>query len=83
MINRLHDVLRTAGHAIGLLADSPARFRFVGPRGSLEPRIRELVARSGAADRVEISGLGHWACVGAYASVAQPGRLGVGDSATL
>jgi uncharacterized protein YcbX len=30
-------------------------------------------------NRVEISGLGHWACVGAYASVVSPGTVCVGD----
>lgn len=31
-------------------------------------------------NRVEISGLGHWACVGAYASVVTPGSICIGDA---
>ena len=31
-------------------------------------------------NRVEISGLGHWACVGAYASVAAAGSICIGDA---
>jgi uncharacterized protein YcbX len=34
-------------------------------------------------NRVEISGLGHWACVGAYASVVIPGAVRVGDEVTV
>jgi uncharacterized protein YcbX len=30
-------------------------------------------------NRIEISGLGHWACVGAYASVLTPGTVSLGD----
>jgi len=31
-------------------------------------------------NRIEISGLGHWACVGAYASVSAPGAICTGDA---
>lgn len=34
-------------------------------------------------NRVEISGLGHWACVGAYASVLTPGAVAVGDEVAV
>jgi uncharacterized protein YcbX len=34
-------------------------------------------------NRIEITGLGHWACAGAYADVGAPGSLRVGDPVTL
>ena len=34
-------------------------------------------------NRVEISGLGTWACVGSYAGVVEPGTVSVDDSVTL
>ena len=34
-------------------------------------------------NRIEIAGLGHWACAGAYADVSAPGSVRVGEPVTL
>ncbi|MEY2459150.1 MAG: uncharacterized protein QOG30_980 [Acidimicrobiaceae bacterium] len=44
------------------------------------PDDRSILRAAAQHNRVEISGLGHWACVGAYASVATPGSICVGDA---
>jgi uncharacterized protein YcbX len=38
-----------------------------------------ILRAASAHNRVEITGLGEWACVGAYASVATPGTVHLGD----
>jgi uncharacterized protein YcbX len=43
------------------------------------PDDRGVLRAATTHNRVEISGLGHWACVGAYASVSAPGSICVGD----
>ncbi len=47
------------------------------------PRDKAVLHAVARHNRVEISGLGTWSCVGAYASVASPGPLRVGDEVTL
>jgi uncharacterized protein YcbX len=42
--------------------------------------VLQTVARH---NRIEIAGLGRWACVGAYAGVGAPGSVRVGDPVTL
>jgi uncharacterized protein YcbX len=44
------------------------------------PDDRAVLRAASEHNRVEISGLGHWACVGAYASVVTPGNICVGDA---
>jgi uncharacterized protein YcbX len=44
------------------------------------PADRAILRAATDHNRVEISGLGHWACVGAYASVATSGTICVGDA---
>jgi uncharacterized protein YcbX len=44
------------------------------------PDDRAILRTASEHNRVEISGLGRWACVGAYASVLTPGSIGVGDA---
>jgi uncharacterized protein YcbX len=44
------------------------------------PEDRAVLRAASEHNRVEISGLGHWACVGAYASVVTPGNICVGDA---
>ena len=44
------------------------------------PDDRSILRAAAKHNRVEISGLGHWACVGAYASVVTPGSICVGDA---
>ena len=43
------------------------------------PDDRAILRAATDHNRIEISGLGHWACVGAYASVVSPGAVRVGD----
>jgi hypothetical protein len=43
------------------------------------PDDRGVLRAATAHNRIEISGLGHWACVGAYASVSASGSICVGD----
>ena len=47
------------------------------------PRDPELLRTVARHNRIEIAGLGHWACAGAYAGVAAPGTVRVGDPVTL
>ncbi len=51
-------------------------------QGSL-PGDRGVLRTVAAHNRVEISGLGAWACVGAYAGVVEPGTVCVGDSVQM
>jgi uncharacterized protein YcbX len=44
------------------------------------PDDRAVLRTATEHNRVEISGLGHWACVGVYASVLTPGDICVGDA---
>ena len=44
------------------------------------PNDRAVLRAATDHNRVEISGIGTWACVGAYASVATPGTICVGDA---
>ncbi|MEY2420322.1 MAG: uncharacterized protein QOI95_389 [Acidimicrobiaceae bacterium] len=44
------------------------------------PDDRAILRAATEHNRVEISGLGSWACVGAYASVVTPGRICIGDA---
>ena len=44
------------------------------------PDDRAILRAATTHNRVEISGLGHWACVGAYAAVLTPGSIGLGDA---
>lgn len=44
------------------------------------PDDRAILRAATDHNRVEISGLGHWACVGAYASVVTPGSICIGDA---
>jgi uncharacterized protein YcbX len=43
------------------------------------PEDRGVLRAATDHNRIEISGLGHWACVGAYAAVLSPGAIRVGD----
>lgn len=47
------------------------------------PEDRAVLRAAAEHNRVEITGLGHWACVGAYAGVAAPGPVAVGDSVAV
>jgi uncharacterized protein len=47
------------------------------------PRDPELLRTIARHNRIEISGLGHWACAGAYAGVTAPGSVRVGDPVIL
>jgi hypothetical protein len=44
------------------------------------PEDRGVLRAAAGHNRVEISGLGHWACVGAYAGVVTTGIISTGDS---
>jgi hypothetical protein len=51
--------------------------------GARPPRRRARATRDGGRtghNRVEIPGLGSWACAGAYADVATGGELAVGEA---
>ena len=43
------------------------------------PRDNEVLRAVSSLNRLEIPGLGTWSCVGAYAAVAEPGTVRVGD----
>lgn len=43
------------------------------------PQDRRTLRALTAANRIELPGLGHWACAGVYADVEQPGTVRVGD----
>jgi uncharacterized protein len=47
------------------------------------PEDRGVLRAAAAHNRVEISGLGMWACVGAYCSVVAPGDVCTGDAVTV
>jgi uncharacterized protein YcbX len=47
------------------------------------PDDRGVLRAAAAHNRVEISGLGMWACVGAYCSVVAPGEVCTGDTVTV
>ena len=47
------------------------------------PRDPELLRTIARHNRIEITGLGEWACAGAYAGVTAPGPVRVGDRVTL
>jgi hypothetical protein len=47
------------------------------------PRDRDTLRTIAAHNRIEITGLGEWACAGVYGDVAAPGRLRVGEPVAL
>ena len=47
------------------------------------PRDRETLRTIAAHNRLEIAGLGQWACAGVYGDVAAPGRVRVGDEGSV
>ena len=47
------------------------------------PRDNEVLRTVTRHNRIEISGLGTWSCVGAYAAVTTPGRVKLGDDIAL
>jgi MOSC domain-containing protein len=47
------------------------------------PRDRGVLQTVTRDNRVEIPGLGTWACAGAYCTVATPGRVAVGDAVVI
>jgi uncharacterized protein len=47
------------------------------------PKDRVLLQTIARHNRIEIPGLGHWACAGVYAGVAAPGSVRVGDPVSL
>lgn len=51
--------------------------------GDVAPADRATLQTIAAANRVEIPGLGTWACAGVYADVTSPGTLSVGATVTV
>jgi hypothetical protein len=47
------------------------------------PRDNEILRAVSSLNRLEIPGLGTWSCVGAYAAVAEPGTVRVGDEVAI
>jgi len=47
------------------------------------PRDNEVLRTVSRHNRIELPGLGTWSCVGAYAAVAEPGTVHVGDEVTI
>jgi uncharacterized protein YcbX len=47
------------------------------------PVDRDTLRTIAANNRIEIAGLGSWACAGVYADVAQPGTIHTGDAVTV
>jgi uncharacterized protein YcbX len=47
------------------------------------PEDRGVLRAASTHNRLEITGLGKWACVGAYAGVVTPGHVAVGDSVAV
>lgn len=52
------------------------------PQGGL-PRDNAVLRTVACHNRIEIAGLGTWACVGAYATVTTPGAVQLGDEVVL
>lgn len=73
-----------AGEEVGLrvLLPVPRCVMTTLPQGDLprDPGILRTVALS---DRIEIAGIGRWACVGTYAAVVRGGTVAVGDPVAL
>ena len=46
-------------------------------------RDNEILRTVSSSNRIEIPGLGTWSCVGAYAAVAEPGPVRVGDTVVV
>ncbi len=47
------------------------------------PRDNEVLRTVSRHNRIEISGLGTWSCVGAYAAVVEPGNVQLGDEVII
>jgi uncharacterized protein YcbX len=47
------------------------------------PRDNEVLRTVSRHNRIEIPGLGTWSCVGAYATVAEPGQVRLGDEVII
>jgi len=47
------------------------------------PRDNDVLRTVSSLNRLEIPGLGTWSCVGAYAAVAEPGTVRVGDEVVI
>jgi hypothetical protein len=47
------------------------------------PRDPDVLRTLTRHNRIEITGLGTWSCVGAYAAVTAPGEVAIGDEVTV
>jgi hypothetical protein len=47
------------------------------------PRDNEVLRTVSRHNRIELPGLGTWSCVGAYAAVAEPGKVHIGDEVVV
>jgi uncharacterized protein YcbX len=47
------------------------------------PRDNAILRTLTQQNRIEITGMGTWSCVGSYAAVTEPGRIAIGDDVTV
>jgi hypothetical protein len=75
-------VLGDGGAAIGVTLPTMRCVMTTLPQDDL-PRDRATLKAIAAHNRVEIAGLGTWACAGAYCSVGSAGRVRTGDAYSI
>jgi uncharacterized protein len=65
-----------------VLSPAPRCVMTTLPQGDL-PRDRDILRTVARENRQEFAGFGRWACLGAYATVVEPGDVAVGDPVVL
>jgi uncharacterized protein YcbX len=74
--------LTIGGAVFQVTAPTPRCVMTTLPQGEL-PRDRQILRTVAKENRREFAGFGIWACLGAYATVVEPGEVAVGDPVTL
>jgi uncharacterized protein YcbX len=74
--------LTIGGAVFEVTAPTPRCVMTTLPQGDL-PRDRQILRTVARENRREFAGFGIWACLGAYATVVEPGEVAVGDPVTL
>ncbi|HEY8524306.1 MAG TPA: MOSC domain-containing protein [Acidimicrobiales bacterium] len=74
--------LTVGGAVLEVAAPTPRCVMTTLPQGDL-PRDRRILQAVARENRRDFAGLGQWACLGAYATVVEPGEVAVGDPIRL
>lgn len=74
--------LAVGGALLEVSAPTPRCVMTTLPQGDL-PRDRKILQTVARENRREFAGFGRWACLGAYATVVEPGEVAVGDPVVL